>query len=168
LRGEGIDYVVDVRSYPYSRFASQFDREEMAALLGSAGIRYLFMGKELGGRPSNEEHFDSEGHALYWAMAAQPEFQAGISRLEKGSMRGRLAIMCSCGKPAECHRRLLVGKVLTARGLELAHILPNGDLTTETEVPIGAQDSLFAKAEDAWRSTQSVSHRRRLNTSSAA
>jgi hypothetical protein len=34
--------------------------------------------------------------------------------------------------------------------------------------PAGGQEALFADAAPPWRSTQSVSRRRRLNTSSAA
>lgn len=168
VRGESIEFLVDVRSYPYSRFAPHFDREEIEPMLRGAGVRYLFMGEELGGRPASEEHFDEDGHALYGEMAALPAFKEGIDRLLAGAGKGRLAIMCSCGKPDECHRRLLVGKVLADRGAELVHILPSGELRSERHVQIGPQDTLFGEAETRWRSTQSVSHRQRLNTSSAA
>jgi len=167
LREREIEFIVDVRSYPYSRFASHFNREELDPALRAAGIRYVFMGEELGGRPLDEAHFDPDGHALYGLMAAQPSFVQGVERVLDGAGRGRLAIMCSCGKPDDCHRRLLVGKVLADRGAELVHILPTGELRSETEVQIGIQATLFGE-EDLWRSTQSVSHRQRLNTSSAA
>jgi uncharacterized protein (DUF488 family) len=160
--------LVDVRSYPYSRFAPHLDREAVERSVRGAGIGYIFLGEDLGGRPSDESHFDKEGHALYGEMAATAAFRAAIARLLAGAGQGRLAIMCSCGKPDECHRRLLVGKILTDRGAELVHILPSGQVRSERSVPIGAQDRLLVQAESARRSTQSVSHRRRLNTSSAA
>lgn len=163
-----IEFLVDVRSFPYSRYADHFNREELESTLRKAGVRYVFMGEELGGRPSDDSHFDADGHALYGLMAAQATFEQGISRVLEGASQGRLVIMCSCRQPDECHRRLLVGKVLTERGAKLQHILPSGEIKPENEVLIFSQTSLFGEAENAWRSTQSVSHRQRLNTSSAA
>jgi uncharacterized protein (DUF488 family) len=171
LEAEQVEFLVDVRSYPYSRFAPQFNREELAAEMDDRGARYLFLGEELGGRPSRPEHYDSEGHALYGEMAQEPTFHKAISRLVDGAGTHRIALMCSEGKPEDCHRRLLVGKVLTERGLLLRHVLPDGTVFEEDEVklaPASSQEALFSEGEQAWRSTRSVSRRRRLNTSSAA
>jgi uncharacterized protein (DUF488 family) len=168
LGGEQIEVLVDVRSYPYSRYAPHFNREELSAALGERGVGYVFMGDELGGRPAREEHYDAEGHALYEPMAQEPAFRAAIERLLGGFGGRRLALVCSEGDPHDCHRRLLVGRVLAARGVELRHILPTGDVRSERSVELGdesCQCSLFAE-EAPWRSTQSVSHRRRLSTSS--
>jgi uncharacterized protein (DUF488 family) len=165
-----IEFVVDVRSYPYSGFAPHFDREPLASALASHGVRYLFLGEQLGGRPTDEAHYDDDGHALYSLMAEQPGFLDGIERVQRGAASHRLALMCSCGKPDECHRRLLVGKVLADRGTELRHLLPDGTLAVEHAVRLGpavVQSSLFGEEEPPWRSTRSVSHRRRLSGSSA-
>jgi uncharacterized protein (DUF488 family) len=171
LGGEGIEAVIDVRSYPYSRYAPHFNREELQQSLAGAGLGYYFQGEALGGRPSSEEHYDREGHALYGPMSEQPAFRAAIERIVSGSRSHRLALLCSEGFPGECHRRLLVGRVLCRHGVELRHIFPDGHLEVETEVslsPSGEQAFLFDQGEPPWRSTQSVSRRRRLSTSSAA
>jgi uncharacterized protein (DUF488 family) len=172
LDSERIEFLVDVRSYPYSRFAPQFNREDLAESLNAHAVRYLFLGDELGGRPSKPEHYDSEGHALYGEMAHEPSFEAAITRLREGAEGHRIALMCSEGKPEECHRRLLVGKVLTERGITLRHVLPDGSVFEEEEVKLpleASQEALFGdQGQTAWRSTQSVSRRRRLSTSSAA
>ena len=144
--GEGIEYVVDVRSYPYSSFAPHFNREELRDALEAHGIRYMFLGDSLGGRPSRDEHYDADGHALYGPMAAEPGFRAAIQRLVAGARGHRLALVCSEADPQDCHRRLLVGRVLTTEGAELRHILPDGTVTIETSVALGAgscQGSLF-------------------------
>ena len=170
LRAEGVEVVVDVRSYPYSRFAPQFNREELDAALRRAGTRYLFFGEELGGRPSLEEHYDEDGHARYDRMAEQPTFMAAVQRLLSGAREHRVALLCSEGQPQECHRRLLVGKVLADHGVALRHILPDGVVHQEESVALDSpdgQEALFGE-EAAWRSTRSVSHRRRLSISSAA
>lgn len=170
LGAEQIEFLVDVRSYPYSRFAPQFNREDLAASLGSP-VRYVFMGEELGGRPSKPEQYDADGHALYGVMAQDDAFQAAVDRLIDGARSHRIALMCSEGKPLTCHRRLLVGKVLTDRGLTLRHMLPEGSVAEEREVkltsaPSQDQEALFDEGREQWRSTQSVSRRRRLVTSS--
>lgn len=171
LEAEGIEVVADVRSFPYSRFVPQFNWEDLERALRDAGLRYLFLGEALGGRPSREEHYDAEGRALYGPMSEEPSFQAAIDRLEAGAQTHRIALLCSEAHPRDCHRRLLVGKVLAERGIALRHILPGGLVELEREVklaPAGDQEALFAEAAPPWRSTQSVSQRRRQRVSSAA
>ena len=61
--------------------------------------------------------------------------------------------------------------VLADRGLQLHHIRRDGSVSVEDRVSLDRTDqsSLFEQgAEAAWRSTQSVSHRRRLSASSSA
>jgi hypothetical protein len=54
VRLHTVDVVVDTRSSPYSKYVPQFDRELVQRSLESAGVRYLFLGSELGGRPANQ------------------------------------------------------------------------------------------------------------------
>lgn len=169
LRSERIGVLVDVRSFPYSRHAPQFNREELESALRGCSIRYLFLGEALGRRPSSEDEYDDEGHALYWRMARNPMFLATVDRLIAGAREHRIALVCSEADPQDCHRRLLVGKVLAERGVELRHILRDGRVTAESAVGVvsPAQPTLFAGDPAQWRSTRSVSRRRRLSTSSA-
>ena len=170
LAAHGIEFIVDVRSYPYSRFAPHFNRKDLQPALASRGLRYVFMGDGLGGRPSHDDQYDAEGHALYEPMSREPGFTQALERLVEGASSHRLALLCSEGNPDDCHRRLLVGKVLAERGVELRHILPDGSLLTERSVELdqqSSQSSLFGDDEQPWRSTQSVSHRRRLSASSS-
>jgi uncharacterized protein (DUF488 family) len=163
-----IEVVVDIRSAPYSRFAPQFDREDLRKKLLEAQIKYLYLGRELGGRPSGEAYYDNDGRVLYGRMISEPAFNSGIERLERGSREYRVAIMCGEEDPAHCHRRLLVGRVLVERSHELLHIRAGGQLQTEEELtsesgkPLAnRQAALFAELEeDQWRSTASVSHKK--------
>jgi len=167
LASQSIEVVVDVRSYPYSKYCPHFDREALKKKLESKDLRYLYLGDELGGRPTKDSQYDEDGHALYGEMAGEPVFQAAVSRVVEGARKFRVALVCSEGDPLDCHRRLLVGKVLADDGIELRHILPDAEVITETTVELGnrnGQESLFEE-EVPWRSTQSVSHRQRLNAS---
>ncbi len=175
LIGNGIDVVVDTRSAPYSRYAPQFDRELLQKSLAQTGIKYMFLGRELGGRPENPAYYDSRGRVLYGRMKSDPAFASGIERLERGMASFRVALLCGEEDPARCHRRLLVGRVLAERGHELLHIRADGRLQTDAQVVAESgralargQPALFSELdEDAWRSTASVSRKRAPASSSA-
>ena len=170
LRSERIAYVVDVRSYPYSKIAPQHNREVLAAWLAAEQIRYLYLGAELGGRPDSPEHYDHDGHALYGPMSEQPDFKEALARIIDGAQQHRIALLCSEANPTHCHRRLLVGKVLAEHGVQLSHIMPDGNVLSEQEVQMPDENLQCSLLEehDPWRSTQSVSRRARLSISSAA
>jgi len=164
LQRHRIEVLVDVRSAPYSRYSPHFDRESLRDLVTAAAIKYLYLGDVLGGRPKDETLYDFEGHARYAKVAESPEFLDGIARLERGADEFRVAPMCSEEDPANCHRRLLIGRVLIERGAELLHIRGDGELQTEAQVAATSgklltdpQPALFAELnEDKWRSTASV------------
>lgn len=50
LRCYEINCIVDVRSTPYSKYVSQFNKKEIKKFLNQNGIYYIFLGKELGAR----------------------------------------------------------------------------------------------------------------------
>jgi len=171
----GVDVVVDIRSSPYSKYAPHFDKELMQRSLEKAGIRYLYLGAELGGRPANQAYYDAAGHVLYGRLCGDAAFKAAIVRLESGMERYRVALLCGEEDPAHCHRRLLIGRVLTERGHTMLHIRGDGRLEPDEAVAaqagkplIDAQPALFADIdEDQWRSTASVSPKKAPASSSA-
>jgi uncharacterized protein (DUF488 family) len=169
VREMELGVVVDVRSHPYSRFAGQFNREPLERSFAALDIRYLFLGRELGGRPEGAEFYDDEGHVLYGRVARSPVFLDGLVRLEQGLGRFRVAIVCSEEDPTDCHRRLLVGRVLVERGIEVLHLRGDGTIQTEDELGGFEQGNLFGGfAEEAWRSTRSVLLRRVPSSSSVS
>jgi uncharacterized protein (DUF488 family) len=164
IRQHGIEVVVDTRSSPYSKYVPQFDKELMQRSLEESGVRYLFLGAELGGRPANPAYYDAKGRVLYSRLRDDARFQAGIARLETGMERFRVALVCGEEDPAHCHRRLLIGRVLAERGHIMIHIRGDGRLESDEAVAaesgkplVDAQPALFAELdEDQWRSTASV------------
>jgi uncharacterized protein (DUF488 family) len=153
--------LVDTRSVPVSRYAPQFDRESLRELVMGAGAKYLWLGDVVGGRPRDESCYDAEGRVLYGRVAAQPEFQEAVERIERGAEEFRVALLCSEEDPAHCHRRLLIARVLMGRGAEVVHIRGDGTLESDEEVArksgkalVERQAGLFGEIEeDAWRST---------------
>ncbi len=169
LDKHGIEVLVDVRSAPYSRFSSHFNHAPLERSVRGAGIDYLFLGKELGGRPATDDAYDEAGHARYDIMAEAAHFKEGLDRLMTGMERYRVAIMCSEENPEHCHRRLLVGKVLTDRApYQLHHIRGDGRVEIETSVELTESQLSLLGETPAWRSTQSVSHRSRHGSSSSS
>ena len=168
LRRHEIAVLVDVRSQPSSRYNPHFNAGALKSLVEASGIRYLFMGDQLGGRPEGDEFFDDQGHALYHRMAESPAFLEGIARLERGVRDWRVAMMCSEEDPAVCHRYLLISRVIRQRGIEILHIRGDGHLQPDREVDSQEkQASLFAELEeDSWKSLRSVSPKHRPPSSS--
>jgi uncharacterized protein (DUF488 family) len=147
LRGPGIEVVADIRSQPFSRWNPQFNRERLRAALGEAGLRYVFLGAELGGRPPEAEFYDSAGHVRYGAVARTERFASGLRRLLDEAAECQVAILCSEENPARCHRRLLVGRVLAGQGVDVVHIRGDGSVVPDQQLgsypPDVSQDSLF-------------------------
>jgi uncharacterized protein (DUF488 family) len=123
----GIKTIADVRSTPFSQFCPWFSAKNLAPLLDREGIGYSSYGVELGGRPSDPALY-RDGIADFEAMAKQPDFHAGLDRLVAEAARNPVCVMCSEREPLECHRCLLVGRALAARGLNVGHILHDGTI----------------------------------------
>jgi len=125
LRGAGITAVADVRSIPYSRRWPQFGRPALERSLGEAGIAYVFLGAELGGK-RDDPALLSDGRVDYDRVAATASFRAGLDRVEEGARHHRSALMCAEREPLDCHRFLLVARRLQERDVPIGHILADG------------------------------------------
>lgn len=159
LRAASINAVADVRSDPDRVYRDHFRQAPLQSALAGAGIDYVFLGVELGGRPRVAEHFDEDGRARYDLMAAEPSFRHSLGRVRAGAERLHVAVMCSEASPLECHRRLLVGRALAADQVEVLHVLADGSIVTEADLveQEGGQPGLFDDLEvRPWRSARSV------------
>lgn len=165
-----IDVVADVRSHPYTRYASHFSQAPLRRLLADEDLRYVFMGRELGGRPDEPQLYDSDGRVLYEHLASVPRFRDGLSRLLEGTLQWRVALMCSEENPTDCHRRLLITRAIQSDDPTAAvhHIRGDGREIEESqfvhEVEPFYQPSLFGERPQ-WKSAQSVSPNTALRTS---
>ncbi|MBV8758837.1 MAG: DUF488 domain-containing protein [Deltaproteobacteria bacterium] len=130
-----VPFLIDVRSSPFSRFQPEFSRDPLRAQLQSQHIKYVFMGDLLGGRPSDRDCYDKDGRVDYQKCRTKDFFIRGIERLRTAYAKGmRVCLLCSEGKPWECHRSKLIGWVLQDQGIVVEHVLPTGDLRTQSEV----------------------------------
>lgn len=163
LRQHGIEVLADVRSIPHSRRFPQFNRRAIGPSLRAKGIEYFFFGDDLGGRPEAEEYYDEEGYVLYHRLAQSPGFRRGVERLVESIKAYRVALLCAEENPAECHRWLLVGRVLREQGVMVRHIRRDGAVQTEEELreerPRKGREQmdLFEmRGSEEWKSTRSA------------
>lgn len=135
LTSHGIDVVADVRSKPYSRYNPQFNRDALLHLLAEAGIRYIFLGKELGGKPQDPDRPLAD--ELVWEyIRARPQFREGMAKLFEEARQARVCVLCAEADPARCHRGQLLAPELEARGADVKHILADGSLLDHKDLKI--------------------------------
>ena len=75
-----IQLVVDVRSEPYSKYCPQFNKDTIKQMLSNSGIKYLFLGKELGARPEDKDCYVNS-KVSFDKLRSLVSFKKGISRL---------------------------------------------------------------------------------------
>lgn len=127
LRQHSVSALADVRSSPSSRQNPQFNKDPLNQVLKESGIAYVFLGKELGGRPRDLSCYD-HGRVQYARVAKMPLFREGLRRVIDGSTRYRIALLCAEKEPLVCHRTLLIARELERNGIEVGHIHANGTL----------------------------------------
>jgi|SRR5947209_10271843 len=132
LKRHDISVVSDVRSRPYSRTNPQFNREDLKGALKDAQIKYVFLGKELGARSEDESCYRN-GQVQYDLLSKTDLFKRGIERVLEGASQFRIALMCAEKEPLDCHRTILVARALNELGVEIKHILGNGQIEDHTQ-----------------------------------
>ena len=162
LRQYGIDMLADVRSQPYAKYAAHFSQAPLRQLLADKDLRYVFLGRELGGRPPEPEMYDADGYVLYGDLAETQRFAQGLERLLEGAAKCRVAMMCSEENPTDCHRRLLITRALLQddASTSVTHIRGDGSPIDELQLRHDADgfDQLaFFKEAAPWRSARSAS-----------
>ena len=156
LQRHAVTVLVDVRSVPYSRFNPQFNRNRLECELPSCGVRYVFLGRELGARSDDPACYDETGRVQYDRLAHKPAFRRGLDRIVQETARNRVALMCAEKEPLSCHRTILVAPALERRGVEIEHILADGTLEPHTHALHRLIDSLKLPADDLFRSRDAL------------
>jgi uncharacterized protein (DUF488 family) len=105
LKSAEIGTVIDCRTKPYSRWP-QFTGTRLASLLADDEIGYEFRGTNLGG------------------LGGNVFFDETLDELKERANDGeRIALLCSEGKPEDCHRGGVLAPALMSRGATIKHLL---------------------------------------------
>lgn len=126
LQKNNINTIVDVRSTPYSKFASQYNKDSIKQYLKENKICYIFMGDLLGARYEDKNLLFDNGKVNFKKVQEIKSFQDGITRLEKGITKGyNISLMCSEKEAFDCHRFGLISEFLSKKNINIQHIYPN-------------------------------------------
>lgn len=124
-----ISTIADVRAFPTSKRFPHFSQDQLSLALEQAGIKYFWLGKELGGYrktglgiSSPNTAWKSQGFQNYADHMLTEEFQEGVQRLLRLGEKERTAILCAERFWWRCHRRLLADW-LVAHGHKVIHIM---------------------------------------------
>ena len=145
--------VADVRSAPYSRFNPQFNRDVLASALDVEGIRYVYLGNELGGRSGDPECY-KDGRIRYERVRRTKSFRNGLVRVVDGAARHRIALMCVEKEPLDCHRTLMVSLALDEKGIRIEHIHSDGRLEQHSEAMDRLLELRKLSGEDFFRTRE--------------
>ncbi|KZX11132.1 DUF488 domain-containing protein [Methanobrevibacter curvatus] len=123
-----INLVLDVRSIPYSKHTPQFNRELIKKSLENKGIRYEFFGDVFGARQKDHALFNEEGILDFVKFKELDSFKEALNKVIENINLLNIVIMCSEKEPLDCHRSILISKAFSNHGVEVYHILDNGEL----------------------------------------
>jgi uncharacterized protein (DUF488 family) len=155
LRRHDVSIVCDVRSQPYSRRYPQFCQVPLKEALEAAGIRYEFLGRELGARPKEPDCY-VDGQVAYDRLAQTPAFQAGLRTVRERARVERPALLCAEKDPITCHRTVLVCRRLREPGLAIRHILEDGDLEEHRDTELRLLALLALPQRNLFEETEAV------------
>ncbi len=133
LKMHNVTVLADVRSYPVSKYFPQFSKEALKESLLTAGITYVFLGKELGARSQNPACYKN-GKVQYELLAKEALFLDGLDRVRQGAENHCIAMMCAEKDPLDCHRAILVSRQIYASGIPVSHILADGSLEQHQDI----------------------------------
>ena len=109
LATNSVDTIADVRSVPYSRFVSQFNKDPLATFLKNNNIDYVPMGQHLGAIYEDKELLFEDGKVDFSKVIETKRFKEGITRIYNGIKKvHKIAMMCSEKNPLECHMFSLI------------------------------------------------------------
>ncbi len=133
LERAGIEWLIDIRSYPRSRRVPWFARERLREQLADAGIGYSWWGRAFGGKRRLSDMARSRHPALPEGLAAFAEhmrsaaFEHAAVELIRAAGDAAVGLMCAERDPVYCHRWLLADRLMLVDGLTVVHWLDTPD-----------------------------------------
>lgn len=104
IQSINFDYLIDVRTKPFSRFVPHFNKPVLEKVFGS---KYLFMGRYLGGLDDD---------------LPEEKFIEGIEFVCQLAKTKKLVLMCSEKDYKKCHRHQKIEPELRLRGFNVTHL----------------------------------------------
>lgn len=127
--------IVDVRSVPYSKRYSQFNKESLGTECAKNNVRYIYLGHLLGARQTDREVLFDDGKVDFNKLACSDSFKQGIEQIKHlNETVAPLCILCSEKDPYKCHRSILLGRVLQRNGYQMQHCIGKKERCTQLDI----------------------------------
>ncbi|WP_298077272.1 DUF488 domain-containing protein [uncultured Abiotrophia sp.] len=133
LKKYNINYLLDVRSMPYSRFAPQYNKSELERELKKHNIKYFYMGKFFGARQLDRTFYPN-GYIDFSVYRKSDLFLKGKTSVLRGLKEYNIALMCTEKNPIECHRTIMIARDFEVSDVKVMHILHDGKLKSQEEI----------------------------------
>lgn len=144
LKFYNINCIVDIRGTPYSKYNTQFNKENIRETLIKSGYIYIYMGKEFAVQREDRSLYLKEGYADFERVIEDRDFLGGVERLRVGCEKGyRIALMGAMQDPINCHRCVLLGRTLRDKGFNLKHIMDDYTIATQEELEERLLDKFY-------------------------
>jgi len=128
LKKFNINLLIDVRKSPSSRKFPHFNKEYLIKALNKHGIKYVWLGIQLGGWRKLKGTLKtggclkSPGFKAYTEHMKSEEFKKAANLVIKLAKKYRVALMCSEKLYFRCHRYFLSDWLLV-HGVKVYHII---------------------------------------------
>lgn len=133
MKRHGIEVLVDIRSYPKSKFSPHFNGDALDKHVAENDIEYYHF-PEFGGKQYTGTG-DDKRLMSYEEIMKTPEFKKGMQSLRDCVKQGyRVALMSSENDPMDSHRMVMMGRALAhpeiygskAKPIDVQHITRQG------------------------------------------
>lgn len=134
LKEHDIQYLIDIRSKPFSKWSPHFNQDNIDSSVKSINIKYVYMGGQLGGLPDDRTLYEN-GKVIYSKVSTSEVFISGLQRIITAHERKlNVIMMCSEGEPEQCHRSKLIGSELAKFNIPVTHVKGINNVVTQDEL----------------------------------
>ncbi len=110
LKKNKIEFLIDVRTFPYSKTFPIYDYERLNKRLKKENIKHSFLGDYIGGLVVKSRV--KKGISKVEDLLDDKNFKDGMNKLYKILKSYRTAVMCAEKDPMNCHRFLAIGYLM--------------------------------------------------------
>lgn len=138
LKMYNINCLIDVRSSPYSKNYPDYNKNVLEKTLNISNIIYRNYKYEFGARQTDTSfytQFEDFSYLDFSKFIISKQFNIGVNNIVKGINIGyNICLMCAETNPVDCHRSIMVGRGLKAKGFDVCHILKDKNIKSQNDI----------------------------------
>ena len=143
LKQYNINCVIDVRSKPYSKYHTDYNKPILEKILEDNKLLYRNYAEEFGAQQTDESYY-TNGYVDFDKFTKSQLFKNGFNKIIAGIDLGyTFVIMCAEKDPATCHRNIMVAKEFFKQGYQIKNILADSSTEMQNELETRLVDLYF-------------------------